>query len=84
MAFRYFPGKDAVWLLAQLDLALADQSTGRSVVSASSGDVSFSHLSHLDIDERLRRLKYDLAILDPDTYQPGDYIMPSRTQVNFQ
>jgi hypothetical protein len=83
MAFRYFPGKTEAWLLAELETAMTDQSAGRTVVSASSGDVSFSHMTHLDIDERMRRIKHDLVAIDPTTYPPEDYLQPSRTQVNF-
>ena len=84
MAFRYFPGKTEAWLLEQLSIALDDQSLGRVVISASAGDSSFSHLQHMDLDERLRRIKHDLVAIDPDTYAAEDYIQPNRTQATFQ
>jgi len=62
---------------------MTDESSGRPIISASAGDVSFSHLSQLDVDERMRRIKHDLVALDPDTYPPEDYIAPTRTQITF-
>ncbi len=83
MAYRYFPGKDATWLLAALDKVMTDQASGRVVISASAGDVSFSHLNMMDVEECMRRIRHDLVLVDPVTYPPEDHIPVTMTKATF-
>ena len=83
MAKRYFPTWVTAQVLAALNSALADQATGQTIISASSGDVSASGVLEFGLDERIRRLKHDLSILDPVTYPPSDFMDFSTTRVGF-
>lgn len=79
----YFPTWTAGQLLAALNKALDDQASGRTIVGAGAGSTTSQRQIMLELDERIRRLRHDLSVLDPETYAPEDYIPVERTKAVF-
>lgn len=84
MAVNPFPGKSEVWLETELDKVLAEQSSGKTLVSAQDGDVSGAHA----VQSSIRQRKYDilvaLTILNPTDYPPATTLPKRVTVGRFQ
>lgn len=81
MARRYFVG----WTEEQLETLLDDlntqQAAGKVLTNWSAGDSSAGKQVELSIDERIRRVLWDLHILNPDDYPAEDVARVRRTRM---
>ncbi len=81
MAVNYFAGKTQIWLEAELEKAQADMSSGKTITSVSSGDVSSGKMVQVDVKERIEKLLYALYLLDDTTYPLASSTRTSRTRI---
>ena len=79
MAYRHFPTRTATWLVAELEKLEAEMAKGKTITDASAGDSSSRQEVQIGIAERMRMIRHDLVILDPDTYPPEDYLGDTTT-----
>lgn len=80
---RYFPTKDELWLRNKLDERLEESASGTLMTSWSEGDTSAASQLLNHADETIRRLCWDLSILNPEEF-PADMVNPRRrTKPNF-
>lgn len=82
MARRYFPGENQATLEARLTRLNDEQAHGFIAEVASEGLTSRKEKG-LSLDERRRRVLYDLSIVAPATYDPDDYQPVTRTKAVF-
>ena len=80
MAVNYFAGKSQTWLETELAKAQADLAAGKTIITASAGDVASGKMIQVDVRERIEKLLYALYLLDSTTY-PATNLRVSRTRV---
>ena len=79
MAVNYFVGKTQAWLEAELAKVQADIAAGKTITTASSGDVASGKMVETNAKARFDQLYYALYLLAPTTY-PQTGMRVSRTR----
>jgi len=77
MAINYFIGRSQQSLEADLANAQEDLAAGKSVMDASSGDVSKRESMMGSIEKRIRLILQALTVINPTLYPPSQ-TMPTR------